>query len=244
MPAELNPDQTALLSWADKLEARFRTLIEFGLIGANDQANSVLAPLTAGRKLARSAHVDDAAESLDRAELALQSALYSRSWLWRSWHIHQAGLFVYDVAALIVLLNIASGYFSCIAPTLWGWIPVPIAAVVAGGLGAILRGLWFLWLQVSKGVFRAQFTLAQLAAPWVGMLFGLFVYLLLKAGLLAVKGGESAKLEDSALPLALAFLAGYSWEWILGRIDQIKAATSAAPAQSPKPPGPPPPAKP
>jgi hypothetical protein len=225
-------DVSSVIAWADRVESRFRVLIEFGLFDDNSHGATVLTAVKDARRLARAAKVDRAAAKLGHAELAIQKALYAKSWIWRSWYIHQGGIFIYHFVVMLVLLNIASGYIRIVAQFLWPQIPVPMAALAAGGLGASLRGMWYLWLQVSKGIFRAQFTIAHLAAPWIGMMFGLFTFLLLKAGLLAIKGGEAAQLESSALPLALAFLAGYSWEWILGRIDQIRAATSGSAAAS------------
>ena len=71
-------DIDAALARADQFEARFRVLLEFGLFSKDATtaaATPVLGFLTEGRKLARDAKVDEAAEKLDHAELALQKAL-------------------------------------------------------------------------------------------------------------------------------------------------------------------------
>jgi len=222
------PQVEETLAWSDELEAAFRIFNETGLFKANPApAEAIVNQIARARRGVKRGDLETAASLLAEGELELQRCIYAKSFLWRLVHVHQFFIFAYHVAAILFFLNVASGWFTFVTHDVWREIPVPMSALVAGGLGACLRGMWYLWRQVSKRIFRVQFLLAQLAAPWIGMLFGLFVFLLLKASLLTLSGGSSVKPEQSALPLAIAFLSGYSWEWILARIDQVRSAAWA-----------------
>lgn len=156
------------------------------------------------RELVEQKHLPQAAAELSRGELLLHQAIYRRSRLWRSIRIHQIPLFLYYFACLAVLAAVALSPARRHMPSLWG---VPPFVLGLGVLGAVLRGLYWLQLQVSRQRFRTPFILAHLAAPWLGLVLGLGSYLLVKGGLLtieatsgkpATKGAE----DDSLVRLA------------------------------------------
>src|ERR1044072_4042801 len=177
-------EKNPALARAERVEDALRIFAEFGAFVDAEKEEEILALVTKARTLAAAGKVADALEAATAGELLLNRLLFARGWLWRGGFVYQLPLFVYHTLFLLTFLNIATGWISAISPNLWESIPVPVAVVIAGGLGAVLRGLWFLWLKVSRRQFRIHFILAQLSAPWIGMLLGIFAFLLLKAGYL------------------------------------------------------------
>src|SRR5262249_36018756 len=102
---------------------------------------------------------------------------------------------------------------------------VPLWSIVLGALGAVLRGLWFLNIHVMRKQFRNHWTLPFLLAPLIGGILGLLAFLLFHAGFVSVSGKISSNSEptlaDTRLPMAIAILAGYSWEWVLEAVNRI-----------------------
>lgn len=160
-------------------------------------------------------------EQLTKAEITLHEVIYKKSMWWRMINYHQLHILAYHLAILALLLNVGSGWLTEAADIFW---TVPAAAFGLGALGSTLRGLYYLHLQVAKRIYRVGFLVSHLAAPWIGGLFGLFVFLLLEAGVLAMQGGPvptQAPFSPSPLSYALAFLAGFKWEWLLNRLESI-----------------------
>ena len=86
----------------------------------------------------------------------------------------------------------------------------------------------------SQGrIFRVQFVIAHFAAPWIGVLLGVGAYLLAKAGLLTIAGSATSAgsvhtpAENQSTLLALAaFIAGWNWTWLIGRLNLGRATAS------------------
>ena len=217
-----------VLRRAERLEDTFRVLAEFGVFGPERYHLQLLDSITNARLMAAEGRLVEALDMTTRGELMLNQVLFSRGRLWRCIFLHQLPLFAYHLLFLLVLLNIATGWLRFFSSQLWSSVPVPVGVAVAGGLGAVLRGLWFLWLKVSRREFRIHFALAQLAAPWIGILLGIFAFLLLKAGLLLVEGAKPSSSGASAFELAVCFFAGYRWERLLEWVDSIKLRTEGS----------------
>lgn len=216
--------RAGLAERADTLEGMAQINIENGLFAQTDDIDQLVEALYEARNQISLDALAGAASSLTRGEHLLHRVLYKEGkFWWRLGHVHQVPLFVYYVVSLLCILNIGSGYWAFIADEIWS---MPTAALGVGALGAILRGLWWLYRNVARRKFRMSFLLAHLAAPWIGALFGLFTYLLLLAGVVSLEGAEQADLQGGVLHLALAFLAGYSWEWVLDRVDRLRGKTN------------------
>lgn len=161
-----------------------------------------------------------AAEELTRAEVVLERELYARSRLWRFVRVHQGPVVLYYLLCLAALAVLGLGPIACANANLWG---VPVSILVLASAGAVLRGLYWLQVQVSKRVFRAQFVLSHFAAPWIGVLLGVGAYLLAKAGLLTVEGaassGHGAVTQNSILLDLTAFITGWNWKALLDRMN-------------------------
>jgi hypothetical protein len=189
----------------------------------------IAASIRQARDLVEAKQLARAAEELTRAEIALERELYLRSRLWRFVRVHQGPVVLYYLLCLAALAVLGLGRVVKPTATLWG---VPASILVLASAGAVLRGLYWLQVQVSRRVYRVQFMIAHFAAPWIGVLLGVGAYLLTRAGLLTVEGSAPAAApaaghEGTLLALA-AFLAGWNWTWLIGRLNLGRASASAA----------------
>lgn len=205
---------------AEDLQDTVRVLSEAGLFRNTEieVREHVLEQLHVARQNLSSGGIVDARNALLRVATRLDESVHNRSWFWRLIFIHRAGLFLYLVMCLVMLLNIGSGYLYWIASDFWG---VPAAALGLGAAGAILRSLYWLQRKVASREFRFQFALAHMAAPFIGALLGVFTWILLQAGLLMIQSGGIATIDKKTGPYALCFLAGFSWEWLLDWVQRF-----------------------
>jgi len=225
MPAE---PESLVSQRIEEVEDTFRVLSEFGVFDRDEQHIPILEAIAVARILAEEDREAAALHEATRGELALNKILFLKGRLWRCVFLHQLPLFTYHILFMLILLNIATGWLGFVAQQFSLSAPIPVAVLVAGGLGAILRGLWFLWFKVSRRQFRLQFTLAQLAAPWVGMLLGVFAFLLIKAGILLMEGSGHRDGKTSVFELAICFFAGYKWESLLDWVESVKLRSSSS----------------
>ena len=218
-------ESTEIRSEADDIQDVMRVLSEAGLFkGDQERRDLALKSLNASRSaLAQDDNVGARAAML-MAATTIDDAVHSKSWLWRIIFIHRIGLFLYLTTFLILLLNVGAGYFCNIADDFWG---VPISALGFGAIGAILRSLYWLHRQVGRRIFRFQFALAHLASPFIGGLLGAFAWLLSHARLLTPTTPSGETLTVTTAGLALTFLAGFSWEWLLGWVQQFVRRSSS-----------------
>lgn len=224
------------------LEQGIFGLIALGALNTPTAADDVIAALHAAHialdaPTVDAQHLADARDAVIRGERAFELLIGAKGWRWRMLNVHQLPLFLYHVGFVLLFLAIGT---SCIKPSAGCYLPrtildqIPLVVLAAGGLGAELRALSFLWQQTGDRTYRRRFLLGQLAAPFVGVLLGLVTYLLTKAGLLVVGGNagpESARAPNASVTpgeLAICFFVGFKWEWALQRIQSIFATTSAS----------------
>jgi hypothetical protein len=81
---------------------------------------------------------------------------------------------------------------------LFGWSPTVsreaslfIVVMAAGALGAVVHGLRSLYWYVGNRTLRRSWLMMYLFLPFIGALFGLMVYLVLRGGLTSPTGGSS-----------------------------------------------------
>jgi hypothetical protein len=165
----------------------------------------------------------NATANLLAAERALHSLVRSQTFLWRMANYYGIPIFSYYLFILtaIVFLWYFNPKFACRHEFLYA----PLWVSILGALGATLRGLYWTSWKVAHRQYEKALTLSYLAAPFVGAALGILLYFLLIAGLVSVKGGASGSsnrlIADTKLPMALTFLAGYSWEWVFSVVDRL-----------------------
>jgi len=212
--------KTKAFDRAEEIEDAFRVLAEQGLFNTGDEPKRVMDLLTASRKATVKEDWPEALDLATQAELLLDEVLRTRSRWWRATRLHQIPLFAYH-AGVLTLLLLAPSIVNDRA-NLLGWKPlgVPSSAAVAGGVGSVLRGLWWLWMKVSQREYRTHFLLAHLATPLIGIVLGIVAYLLVRSGVQLAGEGPIADGQMTEPVILVALFAGYNWEWALEKLEK------------------------
>lgn len=227
-PQKAQQEQEALESWVKKLDLAVIYRSEAGVFEGNSpkQAEDLLGNVKEARVAAAKGDLPEAHRLVSLGFTALHAAIRARPLGWRLVHIHAVPLWLYYFLVLVGLM--LAGLWADQTLAVWG---VPITIVVFGTLGGVLRGLWWVYKKVQTRTLRTQFIMVYLAGPWLGGLLGMFAWMLIKGGLLFLAGPGSTAGEGNDNPSsitatsqgmnAVAFLAGYSWEWVVGRVREL-----------------------
>lgn len=221
-PAELTKLSAAdVLAITEGVEESFRSLLEKGLFDDCDSAaKDVIQSLTEAFTALESGDAVTGNRHMLQADHVIHQVLYNRTWWWRFHNRFQPLIVLYNLLILAQLFYAGGWEHDPATTPKWLLLPVeiwgiPIEVLAFGAVGAILRVLYWMHRKVAAGEFRPRIQLGYFLAPWIGALFGALVYAIVKAGLWTFQG-EAA--EDAGLKLwavlALAALAGFSWEWI------------------------------
>jgi len=213
----------------DTLDDEVRIASESGLFTEQHaRVIQILDKIQSARDNFSSNNLNAAMREIGEGEALFDQTIQTRGWWWRFRFLYNFPLLLYYIGVLFLLFIVwYNNCHSCQDQILFY---VPMWSIVLGALGAVLRGLWFLYFHVSRKQFRSHWAIAHLLAPPVGGILGLLAYLLLHAGFVSISGtavsGSETKFTDTRLPMAVAFLAGYSWEWILGLVGRVTGRTA------------------
>lgn len=147
---------------------------------------------------------------------AFNTAVDRAGFAWRIQYAYAIPCFLYLVAVLAVVLY---AWFAFA-----GKLPgqnlalVPTWAFLWGTLGSVLQGFWWLWKQVNVRHFRKHWLVWFLAVPFIGALVGAIMYLAFLAGFIAA---TKSTIQDNTVPMLLAALAGFSWEWAVRVLQNL-----------------------
>ena len=217
--ADMSQEQKACQRLAEDLETMIAYRAESGLFLGDDAG--VPKKLLASVADARAKCTDDVIEArrmLGDAYIDLQNLVAQKGAGWRFYNVSGGVVYIYYTALLAIFLETTIFYEFVISTAHVGVIP--LEAGIYGMLGGILRGLWWLHKKVEAKSFRRQFLMPFIAGPWLALLLGMFAWALVKAGLL-VTGDGAVNPEDAAGTIALIILAGFSWEWVMAKLDPL-----------------------
>ena len=183
-------------------------------------------------------------------------ALYSVSRRWRFANVYGGPMWFYLIGFLVAVLVFYWFHEDIQVFSLNVKIQQDaLYAATWGTVGGILRGLWFLKDRVTDRKYRNSFRLYFLSVPFIGGLFGAFLYFILLTGFLIltpshspvaltgtnnVSNSTTAKSTQTNSPdstatnpaiIPLAILAGFNWEFalvIFKRIGDSFKSTSEA----------------
>jgi hypothetical protein len=94
--------------------------------------------------------------------------------------------------------------------------------VCAGGVGAVIYCIRGLYRHYSDDDYNSKYVYWYIFRPWVGAVLGLVSYFLIAGGLLAFSDGTpSDNMRTKALFMAVAFLAGFSSNEFIMKINSI-----------------------
>ena len=139
------------------------------------------------------------------------------------------------VAAYLGLCFLA---FATLIVSTWLDVLAPVAAAArspfrlyayifcAGGLGAVVYCIRGFYKHVSIGDYSPSYVYWYIFRPWIGTVLGMVSYLLIVGGLMVFESGTpaSGSLRGKALFLAIAFLAGFSSNEFIMKMNTVSKA--------------------
>jgi hypothetical protein len=127
-----------------------------------------------------------------------------------------------EIAYLLVLLFF--GYAIHRWPVYWLWaglIGLNSGTAWFGALGGVAIALLGIYSHVQAKDFDAGYELWYICKPLTGAMFGWFVCLVFRVGIVSVQGPGSPQIQNPLLLYAIAFLAGYSERFTTKIIDRL-----------------------
>jgi hypothetical protein len=102
---------------------------------------------------------------------------------------------------------------------------IPHWAPLFGAIGTSVQIIFGVAYDVKYyGYVRTSRRLWYLSLPFVGLVFGLFAYILYKIGLISVGASPTPDTtidSQQYLPMLICFLAGYSTDWFKDRLKKL-----------------------
>jgi len=125
-----------------------------------------------------------------------------------------------------------------------GRLPIPdsltqniLYFALAGGLGSLVFNMYEYFYHVSVGDFNIDFFAWYMFRPFVGILYGTFIFFLVAGGLMTLSGVNAPSFADLLTQktvmfyLALSFLAGYAEEPVSLQLKALAEAIFKKPGQ-------------
>jgi hypothetical protein len=204
----------------------FEPMIEAGAFVAEgeDIANKITAELEQA-DIALHADLPKAMAHSLRAETLLNDQVNRKGVLWRARRVYVAPLFLYH---LLFLVGLSVLLMQPLAVATIAVFQMPMAAPLTGALGSELRGIYWLQRQVARRIYRPTFGPAHISSPFIGALLAIVAYMLTNLGIMALQAAELAAPQQKSsdpphanLLLAVCFLSGFKWEWVLERLEKL-----------------------
>jgi len=206
----------------------FEPLLEVGVFKDDPAAAKEIAELL-GRAdlLAQQSQISEAITAMLFAEVCINGKVEKKPWLWKVCYLHWLPLWAYYLVCLFITLVLA-----LLFPHL-KLLDIPLQAMLLGALGAELRGLYWLQEKLGDRSFRPTSFVPHLSAPFIGALLGMLAYLIGGLGILVLteKPSLGATSQGTLASLAVAFLSGFKWEWVVRTLDEkiFRSAKSRLP---------------
>ncbi len=177
-----------------------------------DQIEQGRNQLMAGRE-----NYEEAERVLNEVEYRLHHAGRVREWsrtVGNRLLIYEILCAVAIVAGMIFLPSAVSTFveanFSTVAPEGLVDASTAITTMLWGGLGGVVGALMALRTHIAREQdFDQQWSIWYVTNPIMGIVLGAFVFLVVRAGLLALLPGSEAQIQSTWLLYALAWLAGF-----------------------------------
>lgn len=220
----------------EAFETRLQVAIENGLFEHQDivELAAVQSPLKDATAISLTPKVSpeqysDAIAKLDTAKGYFAKALVAAG-TWKRL------LYVYGLPPLIYLLLVLAfdAWFAFrFIPRYPGiaFLSMPLQILVAGSVGSVLKGMTGLWRHVDSLEYRKVWSTWYLLNPFIGALLGGIVYLAFDVGIV-VTTSSTASMSNPVLPILVAAIAGYNWEWSRDVLNKVVELFSPTPSQS------------
>ncbi len=186
--------------------------------------------------LAGRGHYEEAERALSEVEYRVAFAERVQRWS----YTYGLGILAYELVWLIVLAlvginlgNIVSGLLSSslITPlsqasgstSLASDITIGATSILWGGLGGVVGALYALWRHVARlQDFSKQYTMWYITNPIMGITLGVFIFLVIRAGMFSLTAGASSQGITSAFAIyVMAWIAGFQQNVALDIVRRI-----------------------
>jgi uncharacterized membrane protein YvlD (DUF360 family) len=205
----------------------FEPLLEVGVFKDDPASAREIAELLERAELfAQEKRIPEATTAMLLAEVRINEKVKKKSWLWRACYLHWLPLWAYYLVCLVLTL-----FLALVLPNL-KLLDIPLRAILLGALGAELRGLYWLQEKVGERSFRPTSFVAHLSAPFIGGLLGILAHLIGGLGILVLtqQPSSAASSQGNLASLAVAFLSGFKWEWVVDTLDEKVFRSDKKPA--------------
>ena len=203
--------------------------LEAGACGKNLQcANAILVQIRQARHAVASQRYPSASHRVLLGYYLLFEAIAETPWYWRALHLFALDLVVFYASVFAALVWYGVSGFD------YQILGVSAAAAFFGTLGGLLRGLWGLTVKVQRRDFRPQFRPVYYCAPITAAVMGTVAVVLADVLPVDLGAGAGTDLPSSttvacneplaSLEIAIAVLAGFSWEWLTGKLEQLTSS--------------------
>lgn len=218
------------------VQSTFEAVVENGLVGRAEDREKVekcQEKIASAWKDYRDQKYGEALDKAQEADTTLSEIIQSRGFRWRFLNLYAAHWFIVLVLWFgvlvwagysVYLVNLHSYVLtiSSISFNIPKILRLVVLTAIAGGLGAVLRQVYYVSLDVKKRQFKRSESIDILMSPFIGFLFGFLAYLVIAAGLLVAT--QKATPSSEILNIAVGFLLGFNWG---AAHDYIKKVTTS-----------------
>jgi len=237
-----NPQKTESLNKMSSVQSTLDAAIENGFFGSGDDAQRAEArkkaeecqsKINSAWKNYNAQKYDEALNDAQDVDLTLSEVFQGRTLGWRLSNLYAVQLFA--VLAIWFFVLVWVGYsvyqvnlhsyvltFSTLSLNIPKILRLVILTGIAGGLGAVLRQVYYVAYEVKGRNFRRSESVDIVMSPFIGFLFGFFAFLVIAAGLLVAT--QKATGSSDILDVAAGFLLGFNWK---AAHDYILSVTSS-----------------
>jgi hypothetical protein len=123
-----------------------------------------------------------------------------------------------------LFLILALGYLVKRYPDYWLWsglVGLGARAAWFGAVGGVTIGIYGIYSHISAKDFDPSFRLWYICKPFMGAIFGWFVFLVYYVGVVSAQAGEKVDIKNPVLSYLIAFLAGFSERFTIRTIDRF-----------------------
>jgi hypothetical protein len=129
-------------------------------------------------------------------------------------------LYLTSFLIVVTILHVF-GYYVNLSAT--SGIPLVAIYAVWGVVGGILRGIWYLWVNINRGSYRVEWRIWFISCPFLGGIFGAISYLLIVSSLVIITNDEGTINTPEAIYFVAVF-GGFNWNWFVSLMKSIADA--------------------
>ena len=172
-------------------------------------------------------HKDDIEDSLAQCnnELSFAASYYNQAIMsaarsWRFNNIYAVNIWIYLVCFIAFVFLFYYLDIDAFIVNRLGITQAAVDATVWGIVGALFRGLWYLWTNLNNRTYRRTWRIWFLSIPFLGAILGAIVFLIIAGGLVIVSE-EDIDIINPIVIMVFAAIAGFNWQWAIEVLERV-----------------------